>query len=222
MPKNNLHFCVFILCFLFLTSCNTAQSGYPIFLGHGGTISKTYSLIEIKPRTFKSFEMISIGLNLEGRSVCTSKKAEERICTQELKDRYPNYVAPKDLIFDPSKNYTDKEITDQKIKFEEWYAKNVKERVDAWYGEVEKQPLSDFQVVVVDTNNNEIPFVYVGSGGGYCNRENDNVCKQFTLDVKNSHIDSLEGITIKGLKLRSLEVELKISNVYAVRVYSRD
>jgi hypothetical protein len=221
MLRNKLHFCSFLFCFLLLASCNSAQSGYPIFLGFGKTISVNYSVIEIKTRAFKNHEMLSIGLNLEGKTICSSKKAEERLCTQELKSSYPNYETPKDLIFNPDKKYTDIEIKELKIKFENWHTNNVKEKIDVWYSEVEKQQLVDFQVIAIDSNNQEIPFVYTGSGSGYCSSENDNLCNQFSLDDKNSRVKTLEGIMLKAVKIKSVEGELKVSNIYVVGPYQR-
>jgi hypothetical protein len=212
----------FLVSFLLLSSCYSAQQKYPILMGNGKNISVNYSTIELKTRTLKNLEMISIGLNLEGKRVCSNKKAEERLCTQELKNNYPDYKTPKDLMFNPDKILTDKEIEEQKIKFDDWYKKNIKEKMDAWYYEVDKQPLLDLQVIAIDSNNQEIPFVYAGSGAGYCSNIDDNLCNQYALDDKNSKIKTLEGITIKAVKIRSVEGELKVSNIYVVGQYRRD
>ena len=207
---------------LTLSSCGAAQSGYPIFLGEGGKITSAYSTFEIKPRIFKDREMISVGIDLEGKVICYGRKSEDRLCSKELKNGYPDYKTPKELIFDPDKKYSDEEIQQQKVKFADWYAKNVKEKMETWYELVDKQPLLDFDVIAVDSNGQDVQLIFAGSGGGYCRSEKDQLCNQFTIDTENGKVKTLDGVTLKAVKIKTVEGELKVSNIYVVGHYQRD
>jgi len=195
---------------------------YPLLLSKGKKINTEYTTFNITPRKFKDREMISIGLDLEGKTICYDRKSGSRICSLELRSKRPDCDFPKELRFDPDYNYSDKEIKDLNKNKIEWSKKYCDPQEDAWNDEVEKQPLIDFKVAAVDDNNREIPFVFAGQGQGYCSDEKDQVCSQFSIDKEKSDLKSLENVTIKAVKIKSVEGELKIANIYVVGHYTRE
>jgi hypothetical protein len=222
MIKNNIKFCFVIISFFLLSSCGSAQSGYPILLTEGKQVNPEYTTFNLEARTFANREMISIGLDLEGNTICYDRKSKSRLCSQDLRTSRPEYKLPKELIFDPDVKYSDEEIKEQNAKTLVWLAKNYKRKREAWDDIVEKQPLLELEVFAVDSNNQEIPFVWAGEGSGYCASEKDQSCNQYRLDEKNSKIKTLEGVTLKAVKIKSVEGELKVSNIYVVGPYRRD
>jgi hypothetical protein len=220
----NIKFLVLMIDLLLLYACSSAQSTYPFFLGKGNSITTQYTIFEIQTRSFKNREMISIGLNLEGKAICFDRKFENRLCSKELKSQTPSNELPKELQIIPGsgKTYSEKEEQEIKIKLEAWNAKIMKESWNPWFDLVEKGALLKLEMVAIDSNNQVIPFVWAGEGAGYCSGEDDQFCSQFALDEKNTKIKSLEGVTLKAVKIKSVEGELKVSNIYVVGPYRRD
>jgi hypothetical protein len=220
--KNNVKLCLIIISFFFLTSCGSAQSGYPILLSEGKRINPEYSKFEIQPRTFVNREMISIGLDLEGNTICYDRNSKSRLCSQALRINRPFCKFPEELRFDPDKKYSNEEIKTLNENTTDWAKRNCEPQRNAWEDTVEKQSLLEFEVVAIDSNNQEIPFVWAGAGAGYCRSEKDQLCNQYDIDEKISKVKTLDGIIIKALKIKSVEGELKVSNIYVVGPYRRD
>jgi hypothetical protein len=220
--KNNVKLCLIIISFFLLTSCGSAQSGYPIFLCEGKLVNPEYTTFNIESRTFANREMLSIGLNLEGNTICYDRKSKSRLCSIDIRRSQPFFEIPKELERDLNKSYSDIEEKDRKAKLEQLDAKYMKEFMNPWLDLVEKQPLIELEVFAVDSNNQEIQFVWAGEGSGYCASEKDQSCNQYRLDEKNSKIKTLEGVTLKAVKIKSVEGELKVSNIYVVGPYRRD
>ncbi len=217
--------CLITLCLILVSSCGYfAQigKGYPNLLSEGRKITSDYTTFVIEPRVFKDREMLSVGLDLEGKTICYDRKSKSRLCPVKLKEQRPECIVPDELKVLPGNKLTDKEVKELNVKSIEWGKTHCEPQQNAWDNEVEQQPLIDFEVAAVDANDNEIPFVLAGQGEGYCRTESDQVCSQFSLDAEKSPVKSLDGVTLKAVKIKSVEGELKISNIYVVGAYRRD
>ena len=225
MLKPRLKIIFIITISLVILACEDNQKGYPIFLSEGRKVNSEYKIFEIQPRKFIEKEMISIGIDLEGNVHCLGRESEYRLCSQELKDKDPVKIKDPEEPKYPDNYYylPEEEKKIIKSKIDAWDEKWKKEQYEPYQQILDKQPKLDDNLIVkaVDTNGNEIPFVMAGNGGGYCSKENDNICYQYTLDEENSKIKSLEGVEIKVIKIKTVENTLKVSNIYVVGAYKR-
>lgn len=218
---------ILIIGFLFLTACENNKEGYPIFLAEGKKVDSEYTTFGIQPRKFIDREMLSIGVDLEGNSICLGRNGEYRICSQEIKDKDPGDLRDKE----PKKpeypddwtKISEKERKEYEAKRDAYGEEIMRRYLEPYYQILDKLPKPDrnFVIKAIDINGNEIPFVMAGNGEGYCRKENDNICYQYTLDEENSKIKSLEGVEIKAIKIKTVENTLTISNIYVVGPYRR-
>lgn len=219
---------IFLIIVSFLVfSCDGNQEDYPIFLAEGKSVNSEFSIFDIKPRKFIDKEMLSIGIDLQGNLICLGRDGEYRICSQEIKDKDPGDVRDKEPKEPkPPEDWTkisDKERKEYEAKMKAYNEEIGRRYLEPYYQILDKLPKPDRNLVVIaiDSNGNEILFKLAGNGGGYCRKENDNICYQYALDEKNSKVKSLEGIEIKAIKIKTVENTLKISNIYVVGAYKR-
>ena len=77
---------------------------YPIHLTDGKDISDSFITFNFEPRKLKVDEIISIGINIKGNTICYDRNGEYRLCSLEIQSKDPSgkfkYSLPPELIFD--------------------------------------------------------------------------------------------------------------------------
>ncbi len=206
-----------------LTACDILpNSKYPIHLTAGKDISDSFISFNFEPHKLTTDEIISIGINIKGNTICYDRQREYRLCSMEIYSQDPTnkFELPPELKFDPDKKYTEEESKDLKAKTEVIDAKFRKEFSEPWLNLMETLPKVDLDVVAIDSAGKEYPFIYIGSGAGYCSSEKDQMCNQYNLD-KNK-VKVLGDNPLVGMKIRNKQVtDISISNIYVVEKYKR-
>ncbi len=208
-----------------VSSCGFAaktNSTYPVHLAGGKDISDKFVTFNFEPRKLAETEMISLGINIKGNTICYDRHREFRLCSQALKDSQPDFKVPDEYRFNPDKQYTDEEKKALKSKLDEISDKFQKEYGEPWLKLMDGLPIIDLEVVAVNSAGREFPFIYVGTGAGYCgDAQADQLCSQYNLDKKK--VTTLGDEPLVALKIRNKQAaDIKISNCYVVERYRRD
>ncbi len=216
-----------VLCLVFITNlsaCNILPSSkYPIHLTIGKNISDSFVAFNFEPHKLTTDETISIGINIKGNTICYDRQREYRLCSMEIYTQNPfrKTELPSELRFDPDKKYTEEESKELKAKNDAYSAKFMKEYGEPWDDLMDTLPKVDLEIVAIDSAGIEYPFIYIGSGAGYCSSEKDQMCNQYNLDK--SKVKVLGDNPLVGMKIRNKQVaDISISNIYVVEKYKRD